>query len=104
MSVFGTAIDDLFADPNLACDAVWRAGGVGPGTFIRVIARQPDRIGEFGETHFIAATHLFDVRVNEVALPAAGDTLEIDRDLFIVQGEPMRDSERLVWTLEARPA
>jgi len=30
--------------------------------------------------------------------------LEIEGDAFLVQGEPARDRERLVWTVDLRPA
>ena len=33
----------------------------------------------------------------------AGDRLEIDGDAFLIQGEPVRDRERLVWTVDLRP-
>ena len=47
MTAFATAIDALFADPNLGLDAVYRAGGADPGVPVRVIIRRPDRIGEY---------------------------------------------------------
>ena len=40
----------------------------------------------------------------EVANPRPGDRIEIDGDGFLIQGEPVRDRERLVWTLDLRPA
>ena len=30
--------------------------------------------------------------------------IEIDGDAFLIQGEPVRDRERLVWTVNLRPA
>jgi hypothetical protein len=42
--------------------------------------------------------------VSEVAEPRAGDRVVVDDETFVIQGEPVRDSERLVWTLETRPA
>ena len=30
--------------------------------------------------------------------------IEIDGDAFLIQGEPARDRERLVWTVDLRPA
>jgi hypothetical protein len=36
--------------------------------------------------------------------PRPGDRIEIDGDAFLVQGEPVRDRERLVWTVDLRPA
>ena len=103
MSAFTAAIDDLFADPNIARDAVWRPGGTGDGIPVRAIARRPDRIAEFGETRVAVPTAVFDVRVSEVTVIAEGDTLEIDGTGFAVQGEPLKDAEGLVWTVEARP-
>ena len=103
MTVFAAAIDDLFADPNLARDAFWHAGGSGPAVPVRVIARRPDRIAEFGETRIAVPTAMFDVRVAEIPAIAEGDTLEIDGAVFAVQGEPLKDAEGLVWTVEARP-
>ena len=102
-SAFATAIDVLFADPNLAVAAIYRAGGVDPGTPVRVIVRQPDRVDTFGETRIASETTMFDVRVWEVAAPTEGDTIEVDGTVYVNQGEPIRDAERLLWTVEARP-
>ena len=103
-SVFASAIDDLFADPNLGLDAVYRAGGADPGLPVRVMLRRPDRIDAFGETRLVAATTLVDIRVAEIAAPEEGDSVVMGGETFIVQGQPLRDAERLVWTLEVRPA
>ncbi len=45
-----------------------------------------------------------DLRVAEVPNPRPGDRIEIGGDAFIMQGEPVRDRERLVWTVDIRPA
>lgn len=103
-TIFAAAINALFADPNLALDAVYRPGGADPGVPVRAMVRQPDRVGEFGETRIVAETVIIDVRVSQVALPAEGDTFEIGGETFKVQGEPSRGAERLIWTIEARPA
>ncbi len=102
-TVFTTTIDALFADPNLGRDGLYRAGGADPGIPVRVILRRPDRVGEFGETRIVTETLLIDIRVSEVATPADGDTIEVDGTVYVIQGEPIRDAERLVWTIEARP-
>jgi hypothetical protein len=45
------------------------------------------------------------VRASEVANPRPGDQLTVGGETFVVQGEPdRRDPDRLVWTLDARPA
>jgi len=104
MTVFAAAIDDLFADPDLARTAIWREGGIGRPVAVRVILRQPDRIGRLGETRIITATAMIDVRTAEIPELAAGDSFDIGNDVYLVQGEPVRDSERLVWTAELRDA
>ncbi len=104
MSIFAEAIDDLFADPNLARDAVWRAGGTGAPVTVQIVLRQPDRIGGFGEARLLAATTVIDVRTAEAPELAEGDVFEIGGETFVVQGEPVRDGERLVWTAELRQA
>jgi len=103
-AVFSAAIDALFVDPHLALGAIYRSGGADPGVPIRVIVRRPDRVGEFGETRIVAGTVMIDVRVSEVTTPLEGDSIEAQGTVHIIQGEPTRDAERLVWTIEARPA
>ena len=103
-SAFAAAIDTLFADPNIATHAAFSAGGVDPAVLVRVIIRQPDRVGTFGATRIATATTMLDIRTSEVAAPAEGDTIEMDGTVYVIQGEPMRDAERLVWTLDTRPA
>ena len=103
MSVFAAAIDALFDDPNLARVAVYRAGGADPGVPVRAILHRPDRIGVFAETRILTETTMFDIRVSEIVAPAEGETIEVDGAVYVIQGEPIRDAERLVWTIEARP-
>lgn len=103
MSVFAQAIDDLFADSNLAMDAVYQPEG-GEPVSVRVITRRPDRVLEFGDARLHAETAAFEVRTSQVPNPRPGDRLDVGGEMFVIQGEPARDSERLVWTLGTRPA
>ena len=104
MSIFAEAIDDLFADPNLARDAIWRAGSTGAPVPVRIVLRQPDRVESFGETRIWTESVIGDVRTHDVPSLAEADAFEIADAIYVVQGEPVRDSERLVWTVELRPA
>jgi hypothetical protein len=50
-------------------------------------------------------TATFEVRAGEVANPHPGDQLAVGSESFAIQGEPeRRDPDRLVWTLDLRPA
>lgn len=103
MSVFAAAVDNLFADPNIARDATFFADGGAP-VLIRVVTRRADEVTGFGEARLWSETTRIDLRVAEVPNPRPGDRVEIDGEAFLIQGEPVRDRERLVWTINLRPA
>ena len=103
MSAFAAAVGALFGDPNIGRDAVYIADG-GAHVLVRVVARRADAISDFGEARIWSDTTRLDLRVAEVANPRPGDRIEIAGDAFLVQGEPVRDRERLVWTIDLRPA
>ena len=63
-----------------------------------------DAITDVGDARLWSETTLIDLRVAEVANPRPGDRIEIDGEAFLIQGEPIRDRERLVWTVDLRPA
>jgi hypothetical protein len=44
------------------------------------------------------------VSTNSREVQTEGDTFQIGGETLVIQGEPLRDVERLVWTIEARPA
>ena len=102
MTAFAAAVDALFADPNLAREATYEPADGDPFP-VRVIARRADAVTEFGEARLWSETTRFDLRVAEVAAPRPEDRIVIDGEAFVVQGEPVRDRERLVWTLDTRP-
>ncbi|HAW47675.1 MAG TPA: hypothetical protein DCX34_10620 [Roseovarius sp.] len=103
MTAVAMALDALFADDNIGCDAVFTAAG-GTPILVRVVTRRADEITGFGDARLWSETTRVDLRVAEVASPRPGDRIEIDGEAFLVQGEPVRDRERLVWTVDLRPA
>jgi hypothetical protein len=44
------------------------------------------------------------MRAAEVPNPRPDGRIKIDGEAFLIQGEPVRDRERLVWTLDLPPA
>ena len=102
-SIFASAIWALFEDPNIARDAVYTSEG-GVPVLIRVVTRRADDITSFGDARLWSDTTLVDLRVAEVTNPRPGDRIELEGEGFIIQGEPVRDRERLVWTVDLRPA
>jgi len=103
MSAFAAAVGALFADPNMGRDAVYTSDGGAP-VLVRVVARRADAVTDFGDARLWSETTRIDLRVAEVPNPCPGDRVEIDGDAFLIHGEPVRDCERLVWTLDLRPA
>ena len=61
MSVFAAAIDNLFADPNIARDATWIADGGAP-KLVRVVTRRADEVTGFGEARLWSETTRIDLR------------------------------------------
>ena len=102
-TALAAAIDVLFADPTIAQDAVYTPTAGAP-IAVRVVARRADAIATFAEARIWSETALFDMRVSEVPSPRPGDTIALGDESFVVQGEPVRDRERLVWTMDLRPA
>ena len=103
MSAFAAAVGALFADPNIGRDAIYTPEGGAP-VMVRVVARRADAVTDFGDARIWSETTRVDLQVAEVANPRPGDRIEIEGDAFLIQGEPARDRERLVWTVDLRPA
>jgi hypothetical protein len=102
MTAVAMALDTLFADDNIAREAIYTPEGGDP-VLVRVVARRADETTGFGDARIWSETTRIDLRVAEIANPRPGDRVEIDGEAFLIQGEPVRDRERLVWTVDLRP-
>ena len=103
MTAFAQALGVLFEDPNIAVE-IWHRDAEGQFTRARGILRRPDEITEFGSARLMSETTRIDVRVAEVCHPRPQEQILIGEDTFLIQGEPRRDRERLIWTIELAPA
>ena len=103
MTAFAAALDALFADGNIGADAVYTPEGGAP-VLIRAVTRRADELISFGDARLWSETTRVDLRVAEIPAPRPGDRIEIDGEGFNIQGEPVRDRERLIWTVDLRPA
>ncbi len=101
MTAFASAIDLLFDDPNIAQTATYEPA-YGEPVPVRIIARRADSVTDFGEARLWSDSTMVDLRVSEVPEPQPGDQLTLGAETFVIQGEPVRDRERLVWTLNVR--
>ena len=102
MNAFATAMNVIFADANMAVDAIWFAGGTGPAVAVRVIRKSPDEVTPFGAGRILSETTQLDARVVDMPAPAPGDLIRIGPEDLILQGEPKLDRERLIWNLNTR--
>ena len=103
MTAFAAAVGALFADPNIGRDAVYTPEGGAP-VLVRAVTRRADAVTDFGDARIWSETTRVDLQVTEVANPRPDDRIEIEGDAFLIQGEPVRDRERLVWIVDLRPA
>ena len=104
MNAFAVAMDRIFGHSDMGITAVWIAGGTSEERPIRLIRRAPDRITEFGSARILSETLTADVRISDIPDPRPGDLIVIGAESYAIQGEPIRDRDRLIWTLELVPA
>ena len=100
IDAFASAIDALFADPNIGEDALWKAGGVGAGVAVRIIRKSPDRMAEFGESRAVLPTVGIDIRRSQSVTITEGDLILIGTETYRIIGEPMGDALGLVLACE----
>ncbi|MDG1116804.1 MAG: hypothetical protein P8N72_06730 [Flavimaricola sp.] len=103
MTAFADALGVLFLDANISIE-IWHRDSEGQFTRARGILRRPDEIIEFGSARLLSETTRIDVRVADLPDPRPQEQILIGEQTFLIQGEPRRDRERLVWTLELHPA
>lgn len=103
MSAFAEALEVLFFDANLSVE-IWHRDSEGQFTRARGILRRPDEITEFGSARLMSDTTRIDVRVADILDPRPQEQILIGDETFLIQGEPRRDRERLIWTIELTPA
>ena len=101
IDAFTSAIDALFADPNIGEDALWKAGGVGAGVAVRIIRKSPDRMAEFGDSRAVLPTVGIDIRRSQAATITEGDLILIGAETYRIIGEPMGDALGLVLACES---
>ena len=100
MTVFADAIDDLFADPNLAVDAVYTPPG-GDDVPCRIMLRRPDETVEFGGSKLVVGSVLIEVRASEVSAPAKGGTFTVGDTTYAISAVPRQpDPDRMIWRCE----
>ena len=100
IDAFASAIDALFADPNIGEDALWKPGGVGAGVAVRIIRKSPDRMAEFGDSRAVLPTVGIDILRSQSATITEGDLILIGTETFKIIGEPMGDALGLVLACE----
>ena len=107
MTAFDDMIDALFADPNMASDAVWTPDGGAPVT-VRIMQAAPvDPIGAF-DVKAKAAPLQVQIRMSEAPDLAEGDILAITAaTAWWPSGQyeiraPEADRGRLCWTMSLR--
>ncbi len=103
MTALAAAVEALFVDPNISVE-IWHRDMEGRFTKARGILRRPDEITSFGAARLVSQTAHLDVRVVDIPSPRPDEQILIGEETFLIQGEPRRDRERLVWTLELAPA
>ena len=102
MSVFDTAVQAFFRDPNITEGAIWRTGGLGAGLAIRIIRTRPQAQFDIGGVKLLQDPVLFDVPAGMAPTIAENDTIEAGGDLFKIQSPPVRSMDGRIWRVDVR--
>lgn len=103
MNAFAAADAALFRDPNLSTLVQWQAGGEGPTTAIRVILTDPDRVEGFDGTQILTDSLIATLRTADLLAPQGGDRVLVRGEWHVVDGESLRDTQRLTWRVTLVP-
>jgi hypothetical protein len=103
VTVFAAAVDDLFADANLAVEASYSPASGGAALVVGVILREPDHTAELLQTGAVVASLIAEVRASELAQPEEGGQLSIGADVYVVRSVDS-DALALIWRLSLAPA
>lgn len=103
MNAFAVAVGTIFRDRNMATDVEYRAGGGIPGVIVRAVKASPTVDMDYQATRLRSDALIVDVMVSEVAQPRPDDAVVLNGDIYLVDGEPERDSEGLIWRLSLVP-
>ncbi|WBQ12878.1 hypothetical protein L2D00_00030 [Hyphomonadaceae bacterium BL14] len=101
MSAFAHAIEALFADGFLARPVTIQPHDEAARD-IPAMVRRADELASLGEASLWSEATRVDVRVSDWPAPRPGDTVVLDGAAHVIEGEPVRDRERLTWTLSLR--
>lgn len=99
MSLWADALGAM-AVSLVADDATYRVGGIGAGSVIRVWPVETTDEVKAGIVRVATPLQQLDVRVSEIAAPAAGDTVEWQGQVWKVGANPLRHANGLLWRLE----
>lgn len=103
MTVWTDQVDALFGS-DAAVAGLYKAGGTGPGTAVRVVPVRRDMdadvLGQVGRVDRLR----IDVRASEIAAPAVGDTFTIGARTWKVLAPKTGDALGVVWMLDCAPA
>jgi len=85
---------------HLGVDAVYTGQSLSPVN-IRVLKFASDVEYETGDVDIVGENAKFEILINDVANPIAGDIISIDGTAYQVIGLPLRNLDRKSWDVEA---
>ena len=102
MTVFDTAVQALFRDPNMTEGALWRPSGVGAGITIRIIRIQQQAQFDIGGVKLVQDNVLFDVPAGMAPTIDEKDTIEAGGEVFKIQSPPVRSMDGRIGRVDLR--
>lgn len=102
MTAFAADVAAIF-DDVLAVDANYLSQGLPPAVAVRVIPKRGDQISEFAQSSVVQSGFSLKAQVAQIADPMIGDIFVINGERYAVQGAPVRNARRTLWSIEVHP-
>lgn len=103
MTLFSDALDDLVLT-DLGVEGLYKAGGTGAGTTVRVLLLARDMTADVQGFAARVDRQRLQVPASAVAAPKTGDTFTIAGKVWKVLGPPEGDARGISWQMDLGPA
>lgn len=99
MSVFAAAVDAIFDDPNIGFDATFTPAGGVAGPVRAIDHTESADIEAFGLSRR-SDSKVVELRKSEAPTPRKNDSVTIDETVYVINADPERANDGLVWVCE----
>ena len=92
-----------FADPHMTTAAYYRKLGTSAEFPVRVALSRKDVQQGWSDAALVSDATILTVPASQIGVLSEGDVFRISGQVYVVQGQPIRDEDQLSWQAEIVP-